>query len=202
MVTVTITITITITMISIPTWHNVLLLPRLHNLTLLHLLQSKTTCFCIPGNHHLGKGVVISILDKFAMRNAAAKKARKIIWVKMWSKDIYQLDSTEASDTESGDNPEIWKLQRLELFVDAEKLESVKIAKKNRNSLNPLLFHDPNITSCCMTHIIFLAGKSMYLFLISSRLAISWVNVSLSITKHFTSPSGSPVSAMMFAVLT
>ena len=48
----------------------------------------------------------------------------------MWSKDIYQLDSTEASDTESGDNPEIWKLQRLELFVDAEKLESVKIAKK------------------------------------------------------------------------
>ena len=64
------------------------------------------------------------------MRNAAAKKARKIIWVKMWSKDIYQLDSTEASDTESGDNPEIWKLQRLELFVDAEKLESVKIAKK------------------------------------------------------------------------
>ena len=120
----------------------------------------------------------------------------------MWLKDIYQLDSTEASDTESGDDPKIWKLQRLELFVDAEKLEIVKIAQ-NRNSLNPpLLFHDPNITSCCMTHIIFLAGKSMYLFLISSRLAINWVNVSLSITKHFTSPSGSPVSAMMFAVLT
>ena len=49
------------------------------------------------------------------------------------------------------------------------------------------------------SYIIFLAGRSMYLFLISSRLAISWVKESRSMTRHLTP---SPSSAMMLAVRT
>ena len=50
-----------------------------------------------------------------------------------------------------------------------------------------------------VSYIIFLAGRSMYLFLISSRLAISWVKESRSMTRHLTP---SPSSAMMLAVRT
>ena len=100
--------------------------------------------------------------------------------------DHHQLHSPESPHAEGGDDPQVGQLQGLELLVDPgmERAAFRKIARLEVE---------------LVTYTFFLSGRSMYLFTMSSMLAIIWVKASLSMTRHFT-PSAS--SATMLAVLT